>query len=220
MKNSKKLEMLFVNLITISRVVFAIIMFPIFFKYGSKTIGLILIFLFLTDWIDGYLARKFHVSTFFGAILDSVSDKLMAIASCIILCFINPYMVYSIIIEVLIIIVNTLIFTQKGNNKSSYLGKIKTWVLSICVIAGFFVCSTDSRYINIIIAAPAVLFEFITLFDYVKKLLNTKFTYSHERPVYKSVKEINDMLFSPKFYDENKDKTGLINNIYKNEKDL
>ena len=220
MKSSKKLQLLLVNTLTASRIVFAIIMFPIFFAFGPKTIGVILICLFLTDEVDGLLARKFHVSTFFGAILDSVSDKLMSIASCILLCFINPYMIYSIIIEVLIVIANIFIFTQKGNNQSSKIGKFKTWVLAICVVLGFFLCRPSNHLTNILVSAPAIFFEFLTLFGYIKQLLNTKFKYSYKKPHYKSLKEINEMLFNPDFYDKNKDKQGLINYIYKNEKDI
>ncbi|HBZ18275.1 MAG TPA: CDP-diacylglycerol--glycerol-3-phosphate 3-phosphatidyltransferase, partial [Betaproteobacteria bacterium] len=39
----------------------------------------------ITDWLDGFLARKFNQTTQFGAFLDPVADKLMVTTALVIL---------------------------------------------------------------------------------------------------------------------------------------
>ncbi|CAN8287192.1 unnamed protein product [Cochlearia groenlandica] len=40
----------------------------------------------ITDWLDGYIARKMKLGSAFGAFLDPVADKLMVAATLILLC--------------------------------------------------------------------------------------------------------------------------------------
>eukprot|EP00268_Persea_americana_P028531 TRINITY_DN2769_c0_g2_i1.p1 TRINITY_DN2769_c0_g2~~TRINITY_DN2769_c0_g2_i1.p1 ORF type:complete len:316 (+),score=50.20 TRINITY_DN2769_c0_g2_i1:273-1220(+) len=40
----------------------------------------------VTDWLDGYIARKMRLGTAFGAFLDPVADKLMVAATLVLLC--------------------------------------------------------------------------------------------------------------------------------------
>ena len=217
MKRSKKMFYV-VNAFTLSRIIGSIFLFPIYFNCGPKIVGIILTIFFLTDWIDGYLARKFNVCTFFGSIMDTVCDKLILIVSCAILCFINPYFIFSIICEVLIVIISAFNLTQENTAKATMLGRTKMWVLCMCVIAGFIFSKEDHNLLNFLILLPALIFEIFTICQYLFRLFDNKIVIKKERPKIKSAKDIKTMLFSPEFYDKHKDQKGLLNNIYESEK--
>lgn len=88
------------NKITISRIFLIplfIIVLTIDFNWGSINIGentlpvtqlvaaLIFIFASLTDWLDGYIARKYNLITTMGKFLDPLADKLLVSAAFIML---------------------------------------------------------------------------------------------------------------------------------------
>lgn len=88
----------------------------------------------ITDWLDGYFARKLNMSSAFGRFLDPVADKLMVAAALIILVQWHPDIVMAISAIVIIsreIAVSALRewMAELGNRTSvavSYVGKLKT----------------------------------------------------------------------------------------------
>jgi cardiolipin synthase (CMP-forming) len=86
----------------------------------------------VTDWLDGWLARKLNQTSAFGAFLDPVADKLMVAAALIILVQLNRVdAVIALIIIGREITISALRewMAQIGRSKSiavSMLGKIKT----------------------------------------------------------------------------------------------
>jgi len=85
-----------------------------------------------TDWLDGYLARRWNETSAFGAFLDPVADKLMVAAALIILVHVDRLdAILAIIIIGREITISALRewMAQIGAHKSvavSMLGKIKT----------------------------------------------------------------------------------------------
>lgn len=73
------------NRLTLMRFLLAIVFF-VFLSYGSYTIALIsYLFAWLTDWLDGYLARKKGLLTDFGRIADPFVDKIIVCGGFILL---------------------------------------------------------------------------------------------------------------------------------------
>ncbi|MFA5984502.1 MAG: CDP-diacylglycerol--glycerol-3-phosphate 3-phosphatidyltransferase [Methylococcaceae bacterium] len=65
------------TLLRIALIPFLIAIFYMPWAYANQICALIFIIAGITDWLDGYLARKMDKETAFGAFLDPVADKLM-----------------------------------------------------------------------------------------------------------------------------------------------
>lgn len=78
------------NLITTARLVLAIVLFTIlsWYQYGGRghstllTAGFFICLIAITtDWLDGYLARKWKVESGFGRVVDPFVDKILVLGS-------------------------------------------------------------------------------------------------------------------------------------------
>jgi len=76
------------NALTLGRII-AVPLFVVLFywggPWGDPLAALVFILAAITDWIDGYLARKLGVTTPLGEFLDPVADKLMVAIALILL---------------------------------------------------------------------------------------------------------------------------------------
>lgn len=96
----------------------------------------------VTDWLDGYLARKMNIVSAFGRFLDPVADKLMVAVALIVLVQWHPNIIMSIAAIVIIsreIAVSALRewMAELGARTSvavSYVGKLKTTFQMIAII--------------------------------------------------------------------------------------
>lgn len=134
--NDKLKKKIMVNMITALRGIGGILLVPIFSIYGSIPAAVWFISFMATDWIDGYLARKYEVSSFFGALLDGMFDKLFGIISFLLLVSISPSYMIPLLFEAGILGYG-LYSASKGNNvKSTITGKAKMWFLAVSVLLG------------------------------------------------------------------------------------
>ncbi len=203
MKRSNFMKV-FVNILTSARVLGALIIIPIYFKWGGIVASITSGLLFITDFLDGLLARSFHVQSFFGSIIDAVSDKLLGISILIVLALINYLYILPILLELGILIVNTVSFKMGNNTKTSFKGKIKTNILDIVLVISLFVIanSFDNMILNIILI-PLIISELIVIVDYfIKARKNTSLHKKEHLNVLrkKTNKELWHDLFDTDFY--------------------
>ena len=70
----------FINLLTISRVVLGVFIFILLTKPEGYFLAFILFFIAgVTDYLDGYFARKYNAVSEIGEILDPIADKLLIV---------------------------------------------------------------------------------------------------------------------------------------------
>jgi CDP-diacylglycerol--glycerol-3-phosphate 3-phosphatidyltransferase len=95
----------------------------------------------VTDWLDGYLARKWNQTSAFGAFIDPVADKLIVVVALIMVLFKSP--VWYVLIPVILIIARELTVSalrewmaelgQRNLVKVSQMGKWKTTFQMIAI---------------------------------------------------------------------------------------
>lgn len=88
----------------------------------------------LTDWLDGYLARRWNQTSPFGAFIDPVADKLIVTVVLVLILYKTP--VWYLVLPVIIIIGREITVSslrewmselgQRNVVKVSYMGKLKT----------------------------------------------------------------------------------------------
>src|SRR5438132_9916759 len=95
----------------------------------------------ITDWADGWLARRWGQTSAFGAFLDPVADKLMVVAALIVLVWLDradAWLCMIIIGRELAISALREWMAQLGKSKSvavAFIGKVKTGAQITAIIA-------------------------------------------------------------------------------------
>ena len=132
------------NLLTWSR----ILMIPVFvliyylpYNWSGFVAAVIFALAGITDWIDGYLARKWGQMTKLGAFLDPVADKLMVATALVVLVEVHNNFLLSIPAAVIIgreITISALRewMAELGKRASvavSFVGKVKTTVQMVAI---------------------------------------------------------------------------------------
>ncbi|WP_425401155.1 CDP-diacylglycerol--glycerol-3-phosphate 3-phosphatidyltransferase [Algiphilus sp.] len=124
-------------MLTLGRVMAIPVVMLLFFlpvPYARQAAAVVFILASITDWLDGFLARRWQQESRFGAFLDPVADKLLVAVSLVLLLYDRPGVLLALITSVIIgreIAVSALrewmaeIGTRR-NVAVSWLGKLKT----------------------------------------------------------------------------------------------
>lgn len=144
--------------IVLSIVIIIILLFPfytinIFFpKYVVNNLivvdsryliaGVIFVLASITDFFDGYIARKYNMVTDFGKFIDAIADKILVNSLLVILCaanFISPIIPVIIIMRDTIVNSIRMVAASKGKVVAAIgSGKLKTACLMVGITLVLF----------------------------------------------------------------------------------
>ncbi len=104
--------------------------------------GILFIIASLTDFFDGYLARKYNLITDFGKMIDSIADKILVNSVLIILSstgFIHPIIPVIIIIRDIVVNSIKMVAGSHGSVVSAiWMGKVKAACLMVGISLTLF----------------------------------------------------------------------------------
>lgn len=134
------------NRLTLLRIILIplfVVVFYLPFKWALFASALVFSLAAITDWADGYVARKYNQTTPFGAFLDPVADKLMVVIAILLLLTQHHGAVWFVVASAVIvgreIVISALRewMASLGKRSSvavSNIGKIKTTLQMTAII--------------------------------------------------------------------------------------
>ncbi|HXJ53345.1 MAG TPA: CDP-diacylglycerol--glycerol-3-phosphate 3-phosphatidyltransferase [Burkholderiales bacterium] len=178
------------NLVTLSRIILIPILIGVYYtpdgwltRETQNIVGTsVFIFAGITDWLDGYLARKLNQMSAFGAFLDPVADKLIVVAALVVLLHLEPPRVHAFVALIIIgreIAISALRewMAKVGQAKSvavAFIGKLKTVSQMVAIPLLLFherLLGLDCQWLGTILINVAAVLTVISMFYYLRKAL-------------------------------------------------
>jgi len=173
------------NLVSVSRILMVPVILIVYYsswRWGHLMAAAIFAIASLTDWLDGYLARRLNQTSAFGAFLDPVADKLLVVMTLVLLTanFPTPWFVLPVALiiarEVFVSALREWMAScnQRDLVKVGYMGKVKTTVQMITII---ILLAVDLRtpliiiYIGYALIYLSAIFSLWSMAGYLKSAL-------------------------------------------------
>lgn len=165
------------NIITITRLLLIIPFGILLYNKGIQNLvpACLFTFIIITDFLDGYVARKYKQVTKFGKLIDPIVDKLLIVVVTVLLIIKNIIPVYSLFIFIrdIVIWTSALIIMKKKKIilSSNIYGKTKTVlhffaILFVLIIGKWNMISFDLLVLSFATLFPELVYGYKT---YLKK---------------------------------------------------
>lgn len=173
---------IFINLLTFGRILIAIVIFSLLALNNYYVLALILFFVAgLTDYLDGFFARKYNATSQLGEVLDPTADKILIVFLFFALALnLSSYLIgfaASLIITREIWVSALRDYNSRNNNTSAtkviYIAKIKTAVQLLTIAIYLFALAFNFMLFIIIADIFMIISVLITWYTGYLYTLNT-----------------------------------------------
>ncbi|MCT4660875.1 MAG: CDP-alcohol phosphatidyltransferase family protein [Tissierellales bacterium] len=166
------------NILTTLRLVLVPIFISVYFSSSANN-HLLALFIYIiasfTDFLDGFIARKYSVVSKLGSVLDPLADKLMLLAVLFAFYLDNKIPLFILVLmlvkESILVLSATIMYLKKEPLviPSNIFGKTATIVFTLSIILVFILPEYKIGYIFMFIA---ILLKFTAFFSYFKITLS------------------------------------------------
>lgn len=166
------------TLLTLFRVVlipFFVLAFYLPFEWAPLLCALIFVVAAITDWFDGFLARRWKQTTRFGAFLDPVADKVMVAMALVLVA--EYFHAWWITLPAATMIAREIIISalrewmaEIGKRSSvavSWIGKVKTTAQMLALFALLWRPNSIVEGIGVVALYIAAVLTFWSMFQYL-----------------------------------------------------
>ena len=168
------------NLISFSRIFIALPVIYLHYQNGMRptwTIGALIFYGIISDYLDGFIARKTNSISEWGKILDPVADKVSALILFIYAVWAGLIPLWFLIIEIVrdLIILSGSIYIQQQHGKVAMAVMSGKW--SVNALAAYWMCAFFMPAIawpQLFFLGLALTLMLLSFFDYLYRFLQIK----------------------------------------------
>jgi len=177
------------NLVTFSRIILIPLIVGVFYlpdawiSYTAKNqiAAWVFIVAAVTDWLDGYLARRLNQTSAFGAFLDPVADKLIVVGALVVLLYlarVDPLVALIIVGREIAISALREWMAVLGQGKSvavAFIGKLKTVTQMVAIPLLLYhdplLGLVDSQWLGTLLISVAAVLTVVSMLYYLRRAL-------------------------------------------------